>query len=105
MHRALLINELVESIIRHLVALTPEGTYTDTATLSSLARTCRALSEPALDAMWAKPDLWNLAQTIDSDLRTVTTVEKHQKQGEWVRIEETHTLVSSTILSKESQDY
>jgi hypothetical protein len=102
MHRALLINEVVEGIIKHLVTRTSGGTHNDTATLSSLARTCYALSESALDMIWVTPHLWNLAHTMDRDLRMVTTVERHQELEQWVRIEVVHTMVSTIKLYKES---
>jgi hypothetical protein len=62
MHRALLIHEVVIAIARGL-----SGSYCS-ADIAALARTCRAFCEPALDALWACPSDYHLAQTMSEKL-------------------------------------
>jgi hypothetical protein len=51
MHRALLIQEVLDTILYRL----------GIRDLQSLACTCHAFTEPALDAAWAEPSAWDLA--------------------------------------------
>jgi hypothetical protein len=63
MHRALLVLEIVEAIVRELGLL--QSRLSD---VLALAKTCRALSEPALDAIWARPPLDALARCMSRHL-------------------------------------
>jgi hypothetical protein len=59
MHRALLINDIVKAIVAALPS--HDERLKD---LASLARSCRGLSEPALDRLWESVSIWNVAQTM-----------------------------------------
>jgi hypothetical protein len=59
MHRAFLIREIAEAIVRELHLL-----QTRLSDVLALAKTCRALSEPALDIIWAHPPLNALARRM-----------------------------------------
>jgi hypothetical protein len=59
----LLIREIVEAIVRELGLL--QSRLSD---VLALAKTCRALSEPALDAIWARPPLDALARCMSPHL-------------------------------------
>jgi hypothetical protein len=52
MHRALHIREVIGAVVDYL----------DQKSLASLSRTCRAFSEPALDVLWSRPSLTDLAR-------------------------------------------
>jgi hypothetical protein len=65
MHRALLIEEVVFAIINDLDFRYGRGAVV------TLARTCRAFSEPALNVIWARPSLWCLAQLMPRDIWAV----------------------------------
>ena len=54
MHNALLIYEILGCIIDHLAQNLSEGVHARQRALGALARTCRAFSEPALDALWCR---------------------------------------------------
>jgi len=68
MHKALLISEVVANVCSELVS--EHLFYDRPGTLAAFAATCRAISEPALDALWRMqlslvpllrcmaPDLW-----------------------------------------------
>ena len=80
--RWLLVNDVLHEIIRHVYGRlhheyqplneTPrhEIWYKDARkSLASLARTCRALQKPALDALWAElPSLAPLIRCLPQDL-------------------------------------
>jgi hypothetical protein len=59
MHRALLIREIADAVVRELHLL-----QTRLSDVLALAKTCRALSEPALDIIWAHPPLDALARRM-----------------------------------------
>ncbi|OCH91361.1 hypothetical protein OBBRIDRAFT_526513 [Obba rivulosa] len=64
MHRCLSVAEIVRVITDHLPASDTYGR----AALASLARTCRTLHEPALDALWYhQDDLFNILRCLPSD--------------------------------------
>jgi hypothetical protein len=92
MHRALLIREVVENIVRSLAA---SKAHDDRIALVSLACTCGIFSEPALDEIWSDCRLWHLAQTMDEDVRTVTTAETEIPGGPQKLKELVHTMVRS----------
>jgi hypothetical protein len=60
MHRALLIGEIAEAVVREL--------QTRLADVLALAKTCRALSEPAFDSIWACPPLDALAWRMSAHI-------------------------------------
>jgi hypothetical protein len=74
MYRALLVDEIAAAIVREVV-LTQEASRWE---LTSLARTCRSFSEPALDVLWESPLLWNLAQRMNADIWTIRRAEHDQ---------------------------
>jgi hypothetical protein len=74
MHRALLVDEIAAAIVREVVLNLGASKWE----LTSLARTCRSLSEPALDVLWESPLLWNLAQCMNADIWTICLVEHYQ---------------------------
>jgi acyl-coenzyme A synthetase/AMP-(fatty) acid ligase len=59
MHAALALPELAGAVVRAL---------DDTPTRAALARTCRTLSAPALDALWAAPPVWHLARRMPEEM-------------------------------------
>jgi hypothetical protein len=59
MHRALLIREIADAIVRELHLL-----QTQLSDVLALAKTCHALSEPAFDIIWAHPPLDALARRM-----------------------------------------
>jgi hypothetical protein len=61
MHRALCIPEVVTAVVQNFAMHKYDRELEDKRVLYALARTCRAFSEPALDCLWAVPDLWDLA--------------------------------------------
>ncbi|KAG5643531.1 hypothetical protein DXG03_000723 [Asterophora parasitica] len=64
MHHCLTIQEIVANIIFEI----PETFGPLDRTLAGLARTCRAFSEPALDALWcSQPNLFNLLKYLPAD--------------------------------------
>jgi hypothetical protein len=67
MHRALLLTEIVERITSDLDSEGRDGLRA----LTALARTCRALSEPALDIVWSEALPCHLAPRMNEDLWTV----------------------------------
>jgi hypothetical protein len=70
MHRALLVDEILLSI---LAALNQEDkSYSH---LNAVARTCRFLSPLALDFLWSElSDLWPLLQYLNQNLSDVCTL-------------------------------
>jgi hypothetical protein len=62
MHRALLIEDIAKAIL--LALPSRDERLKD---LASLARSCRVLSEPALDMLWESASVWNVAQTMTED--------------------------------------
>jgi hypothetical protein len=72
MHRALLIEDIAKAIL--LALPSRDERLKD---LASLARSCRVLSEPALDMLWESASVWNVAQTMAEGCwqveKTVTT--------------------------------
>jgi hypothetical protein len=68
MHRALLWSEIVDSIFSFLRAEHRAAYDSAPASMAALARTCRALSEPALDIIWEHASPWNLAQCMDTEI-------------------------------------
>jgi hypothetical protein len=68
MHRALLWSEIVDSIFSFLRAEERTAYDSAPAIMTALARTCRALSEPALDIIWEHASLWNLALCMDAEI-------------------------------------
>jgi hypothetical protein len=68
MHRALLLDEVLATIIQ---PLNPDP-WEDGSDLVALAGTCRLLSEHALNVIWEAPPLWHLAQRMSDDLWTIT---------------------------------
>jgi hypothetical protein len=69
MHQALLISEVVANICSQLVR-GPHWYYDQClGTLAAFAVTCRAISEPALDALWCtQVSLAPLLRCMSSDL-------------------------------------
>jgi hypothetical protein len=47
----------------------------DRPTLLTLATTAHGLSDAALDVLWARPDLWNLAKRMDESLWHIEATE------------------------------
>jgi hypothetical protein len=72
MHRALNVNEIISLIVGHLDFRGRWGR--DKLSLVALATTNRAFSEPALNKLWAAPQLWDLAKTMEQKLWVVKTV-------------------------------
>jgi hypothetical protein len=72
MHRALHVNEIVSLIVGHLDCRGHRGR--DQLSLVALASTSRAFSEPALNRLWAAPQLWDLAKTMEQKLWVVKNV-------------------------------
>jgi hypothetical protein len=68
MHRALLWSEIVDSIFSFLRAEDRTAYESAPAIMTALARTCRALSEPALDIIWEYASPWNLARCMDTEI-------------------------------------
>jgi hypothetical protein len=64
MHPALHLVEVVSAIVGHL----RPAPWQDSHTLAALARSCRVLSDPALDALWAEPPIWHLARQMSNDV-------------------------------------
>jgi hypothetical protein len=100
MHRALLVDDIVKAI---LVALPSHDERI--RDLAALARSCRVLSEPALDMLWESVSVWQVAQTmteecwhIEKNLRTITAEgEGHAEDAsESSEEEEVWTLVRTT---------
>jgi hypothetical protein len=60
MHRVLAIEELVAAIIAHA----------DRPSTLAIACTSRGLCEPALDSLWKKPPVWDLALRMPPELYT-----------------------------------
>jgi hypothetical protein len=76
MHRALRIPEIVRAIAGELSQPGPDAAgYNPAQSLAALARACRAFSEPALDLLWERPALWNLATLMREELWTVVETE------------------------------
>jgi hypothetical protein len=67
MHPALHIREIAAAIALQVDRF-------DKRDLASLARTCRSLSEPALDVLWKAPPAWNLALRMTRELWIVKTM-------------------------------
>jgi hypothetical protein len=67
MHPALHIREIAAAIASQVDPF-------DKRDLASLARTCRSLSEPALDVLWKAPSAWNLALRMTRELWIVKTM-------------------------------
>jgi hypothetical protein len=65
MHRMFLVKELVSAVLQFLEE---DGK----GSLAAVACSCRALSDMALDELWAEADFWDLAQTMREDLWEVT---------------------------------
>ena len=64
-------------------------------TLYALARTCRALQEPALDALWYQVDtLAHLVKCLPDDLWT------RQKKEAFVELVSLFSMISSTVLCR-----
>jgi Fe-S oxidoreductase len=61
-HRALAIQELVAAIVAHA----------DEPSTVALACTSRGLCEPALDSLWERPPIWELARRMSPDLYDIT---------------------------------
>jgi hypothetical protein len=85
MHRALDIEEIVESIARQIDIIM------DSASLVSLALTSRFLSKVALDVLWEEPPLWHLAQRMSPLLWEV--VEGGQGWNDYWPTDTVHTIV------------
>jgi hypothetical protein len=68
MSRALLIPEIALAVVQELGSSGEGEQPPAKAVLIALARTCRALSEPALDVLWAEPQLWDLAVLMPADI-------------------------------------
>ncbi|EMD38771.1 hypothetical protein CERSUDRAFT_133285, partial [Gelatoporia subvermispora B] len=67
MHKCLHLDE----IVNHIVAFLSAGDRDDRVALASLARTCRALQDPALDALWhCQEDLFNILRCLPRDAWT-----------------------------------
>jgi hypothetical protein len=76
MHRIFLIDDVVRAIVleacagelsrtdRFLIEFTNEKLNLGENVRTVLARTCRVLSEPALDLIWSDPPPWALAQLL-----------------------------------------
>jgi hypothetical protein len=57
----------------------------DKPTLLTLATTTRALSDAALDILWARPDLWNVAERMDESLWYIETTQEPSGYDDTVR--------------------
>jgi hypothetical protein len=79
MHRALLIEEIAAAIAQEVVD--ERGPYYPKCRrmLASLARTCRLLSEPALDVLWETAPLWHLAQRMSANIWTFRRVDQNRE--------------------------
>jgi hypothetical protein len=62
MHRALLLEEIIEVVVAQLDH--------ERSSLGALACTNRVFSRHALDILWRSPPLWQLAERMDSGVRT-----------------------------------
>jgi hypothetical protein len=68
MSPALLIPEIALAVVQEMGSLGEGEKPLVKAALIALAQTCRALSEPALDVLWAAPQLWDLAVLMPADI-------------------------------------
>lgn len=67
MHRCLSVTEIVSIICAELSAEDTANGHRCLGSLAALARTCRAMQEPALDALWAElSTLWPLLMNMDT---------------------------------------
>jgi hypothetical protein len=83
MHPALYLEEVISDITK---CFCPED---DKDVLQALIVTNRALSEAALDVIWANVSIWNLAQRMEASLWTII------KTSEEENMEQNYTLVST----------
>jgi hypothetical protein len=83
MHPALYLDEVISDIT---ICFCPED---DKDVLQALTVTNRALSEAALDVIWANISIWNLAQRMEASLWTII------KTSEEENMEQNYTLVST----------
>jgi hypothetical protein len=74
MHPAFSIPEIAHAIVQATLSSHDKQCY-DLRYLFALALTCRALCEPALDALWEEPDLWNLARRMSEDIWRIEKVD------------------------------
>jgi hypothetical protein len=74
MHRALCIPEVVMAVVQNFAMHKYDRELEDKRVLYALARTCRAFSEPALDCLWAVPDLCDLALLMSEDIWKIYVV-------------------------------
>jgi hypothetical protein len=91
MHRIFLVKELVSAVL-HFLKQDCEGS------LAAVACSCRALSDMALDELWAKAEFWDLAKTMRADLWEVTH-ERRMPLGDWDLngTQDVYTLVSGGL--------
>jgi hypothetical protein len=73
MHPALHIHEIADAVVS--LSQRPD--------LASLARTCRWLSEPALDVLWESPQPWDLALRMRPELWAVTSDLDDDEEEDW----------------------
>jgi hypothetical protein len=74
MHPAFYIPEIAHAIVQATLSSHGRECY-DLRYLFALTLTCRALCEPALDALWEEPDLWNLARRMSEDIWRIEKVD------------------------------
>jgi hypothetical protein len=70
MHRALGIDDVLRLVVKHL-----EPTRYTSSVYLPLALINRAFSEHALDKIWERPKLWDLAQRMDNNCWYIEVVE------------------------------
>jgi hypothetical protein len=63
-------NELLYTIVQNL------NIYAHKPTLIALSTTNHVLSDAALDVLWAKPTIWNLAKCMDESIWSIEEVEE-----------------------------